>query len=182
MARTVSVSVEGPASASPAQLTIAAGGSKQVVVSAQADASPAVGAVVLSADGGSPIRVPWAASSGAPAGDLISNVRLSSSTLDTKVPAPSLLTVRLGRLAESAGTVEVTPVARFDAELVDAHGQPLGLLTRLRDALPGSYAFALTGRAPSGSQLPPGRYTIRLLAFPTDGGRPTRRLVRFAVR
>jgi subtilisin family serine protease len=182
LARTVSLSVEGPASVHPEQVTIGPGASMRVVVSARADASPAEGAVLLSVGGGgTPLRIPWAASS-APSGDLISNVRLSSSTLDAEALAPALLTVRLGRLAESAGSVAVMPVARFDAKLVDSHGQPLGLLTRLRDALPGTYAFALTGRAPSGSRLAPGRYTLRLLAFPTDGGPPTRRLVRFTVR
>ena len=180
---TVSLSVESPASVSPERVTIGPRGSRQVVVSAGADASRAEGAVVLSVDGGgASIRIPWAASFEAPSGDLISNVRLSSSTLDAEALAPVLLMVRLGRLAQSAGSVAVTPVARFDAKLVDSHGQPLGLLTRLRDALPGTYAFALTGRAPSGSRLAPGRYRVRLLAYSTDGGPPARRLVRFTVR
>ena len=181
LVRTVSVSVDGPASVRPAQLTIGPGGSRRIVVSAGADAAPAEGAVALATRGSPTVRVPWALST-APAGGLISEVGLSSSTLSSQALAPALLTVRLGRLSESGGTVAVTPVARFDAELVDASGQTLGLLTRLRDALPGTYAFALTGRAPSGSPLLPGRYVLRLLAFPTDGGRPTRRLVRFAVR
>ncbi len=183
LARTVSISVSGPASVRPEQVTIGPGGSRRIVVSTGPDASPAQGFVLLAADGGGPsLRVPWADTGGASSGDLISDVRLSSSTLDAKALAPALLTVRLGRLDGSAGSFAVTPVARFDAELVDPQGEPLGVLTRLRDALPGTYAFALTGRAPSGSRLAPGRYTLRLLAFPTDGGRPSRRLVRFAVR
>jgi len=181
-ARAVTVTVDGPASVRPDQVRIAPGGSSRLVVSASADALPASGSVVLTVAGSrSQVRIPWTASLG-PSGDLISNVRLSSSILDSQALAPALLTLRLGRLDESAGTVEVTPVGRFDAALVDPHGQPLGLLTRLRDALPGTYAFALTGRAPTGSRLAPGRYTLRLLAFPTDGGRPTRRLVGFTVR
>ncbi len=182
-ARTVSLSVDGPASVRPAQVTIAPGGSSSVVVSVESGTSSAEGAVLLTVEGRrSPVRIPWVASFEAPAGDLISEVHLSSSTLSAQALAPALLTVRLGQLVESAGSVAVRPVARFDAELVDPHGQSLGLLTRLRDALPGTYAFALTGRAPAGSRLAPGRYTLRLLAFPTDGGQPTRRLVRFAVR
>ena len=181
LTRTVSLSVDGPATVHPEQVTIEPGGSRRIVVSASADASPPQGAVLLTVHGGgTSIRVPWAGSF-EPPGDLVSDVRLSSSTLSSRALAPALLTVRLGRLAESSGSVSVTPVARFDVQLVDQHGQPLGLLTRLRDALPGTYAFALTGRAPSGSPLPPGRYTLRLLAFPTDGGRPSRHLVRFAV-
>jgi len=76
----------------------------------------------------------------------------------------------------------VTPVSRFDIELRDADGQALGLLTRVRDALPGTYAFAVTGRAPSGAPLAPGSYTLRLVAFPTDGGPATVRTVGIAVR
>ncbi len=183
LSRTVSISVEGAASVHPAQVTIEPGGSQKVVVSARADASPAEGAVVLAVAGGGPqIRVPWAGSFDAPSGGLISDVAISSPVLDARALEPALLTVRLGRLADSGGSVEVTPVARFDAQLVDPNGQQLGLLTRLRDALPGTYAFALTGRAPSGSRLGPGRYTLRLLAFPTDGGRPSRAVLRFTVR
>ena len=110
-----------------------------------------------------------------PSGDLISHVHLSSTTLDAEALTPALLTLRLGRLVESAsgsGRVEVIPVARFDVELVDPGGQPLGLLARVRDVLPGTYAFALTGRAPSGARLAPGKYVLRLRAFPTDGGPP----------
>jgi subtilisin family serine protease len=183
LSRTVSLSVDGPATVRPEQVTIAPGESRSVVVSARADASPAEGNVLLTVEGGGPpVRIPWAGSFEAPSGGLISDAALSSSTLDAQALEPALLTVRLGRLADSAGSVAVTPVARFDVALFDSHGQPLGLLTRLRDALPGTYAFALTGRAPSGSRLAPGRYTLRLLAFPTDGGRPTRTVLRFGVR
>ncbi len=187
--RTVRLSVEGgegvSLSVSPSQITLVPGGSSEVVVSTLPGAAPAEGDVLLAADGGAPVRIPLAASPGAASSDLISHVHLSSSTLDAEALAPALLTVRLGRLVESAsgsGVVEVTPVARFDAKLVDPEGQLLGLLTRVRDALPGTYAFALTGRAPSGARLAPGRYVLRLLAFPTDGGPPTRRTVRIVVR
>ena len=125
------------------------------------------------------------AAAGGASGDLISHVHLSSTILDAEALTPALLTLRLGRLVESAGgsgRVEVTPVARFDVKLVDPGGQPLGLLTRVRDALPGTYAFALTGRAPSGARLAPGKYVLRLLAFPTGGGPPTRHRVRITVR
>jgi subtilisin family serine protease len=168
----------------PQALTLGAGGSRKVVVSGSGE-SFADGAVLLAVDGGSTLRIPWAASLGPPAADLISRVHLSSSVLNAEAPAPALLTLRLGRLVESThgtGRLEVTPVARFDADLVGPDGQPLGLLTRVRDALPGTYAFAVTGRAPSGARLEPGSYVLRLLAFPTDGGRPTRRTVRITVR
>ena len=104
---------------------------------------------------------------------------LSSSTLNAATLTPALLTVRLGALEQGPAVI---PVARFDANLVAANGQALGLLIRLRDALPGTYAFALTGTAPSGARLAPGSYSLRLVAYPTDGGPPTRRTVRITVR
>jgi subtilisin family serine protease len=183
--QTVRLSVAGESvSVRPQSLTLGVGGSRKVVVRGTG-ASFAEGSVLLAVDGGPTLRVPWATSFGAPAADLISRVHLSSSILKAEVLAPTLLTLRLGRLVEPAhgsGRLEVTPVGRFEAELVGPDGQFLGLLTRVRDALPGMYAFAVTGRAPSGARLTPGSYALRLLAFPTDGGPPTRRTVRITVR
>ena len=48
----------------------------------------------------------------------------------------------------------------------------LGLLARLRDVLPGQYAFGLTGRGPDGLRLEPGPYRLRLVARPAAGGPP----------
>jgi hypothetical protein len=38
----------------------------------------------------------------------------------------------------------------------------VGVLTRLRNLLPGRYAFGLTGRGPDGKTLEAGTYVIRL--------------------
>jgi hypothetical protein len=65
--------------------------------------------------------------------------------------------------------------------LHDEEGEPLGLLARLRDVLPGQYAFGLTGRGPDGTRLSAGHYELRLIAWPAAGGQPARRTVRFAV-
>ena len=45
----------------------------------------------------------------------------------------------------------------------------LGLVARLRDVLPGRYAFGLTGRGPRGGALAKGPYRLRVLAVPPDG-------------
>jgi len=42
-------------------------------------------------------------------------------------------------------------------------------LPRLRDVLPGRYAFGLTGRDPDGKILAEGPYVLRLRAHPVDG-------------
>ena len=74
------------------------------------------------------------------------------------------------------------PVLRMDVDLADAKGKRIGLLARLRDVLPGRYAFGLTGRGPGGRVLARGRYTLRVLAWPTGGGAPTIRSIDFKIR
>ncbi len=177
LVRTVQLSAEGTASVRPDRLELAAGAAGTMTVRG----SPGEGAVVLAVDGGLRTRIPVVVSDEPAARDLISRVTLSSATLDATALTPVLLTLRLGRVTTS-GNVEVRPVVRFDADLYNAGGQALGLLVRLRDALPGTYAFALTGTAPSGARLAPGRYSLRLFAYPTDGGPPTRRTLPITVR
>ena len=183
--RTVRLSAGAALTVRPAELVLGAGASGRLVVTSAAGADSGEDAVRLAVDGGSTLRLPVALSAGSSSGRLISHLHLTSAVLDASALAPALLTLRLGRLVESsagAGHVEVTPVARFDVELADAAGRPLGVLARIRDALPGTYAFALTGRAPSGARLAAGSYSLRLLAYPTEAGPPTRRTIRIAVR
>jgi hypothetical protein len=63
----------------------------------------------------------------------------------------------------------IEPVGVLELELWTASGRNLGLLARLRDVLPGRYAFGLTGRDPHGKRLPAGDYVLRLRAHPVDG-------------
>ena len=93
-----------------------------------------------------------------------------------------MLAFTAGRLVESEGRYEVQAVDRLDMELRRAGAkQPLGLLARLRHLLPGRYAFGLTGRGPGGKVLRPGRYELRLVAYPTGADPPTRHTVRFTI-
>ena len=57
----------------------------------------------------------------------------------------------------------------LELELWTADGRRLGVLARLRDVLPGRYAYGLTGRGPSGRLLAEGSYVLRLRAHPVDG-------------
>jgi hypothetical protein len=66
--------------------------------------------------------------------------------------------------------------------LTSAYGTTLGLLVRMRDLLPGRYAFGLTGRDPNGNLLPAGSYRLSLTAIPPDGSRRTRRTVSFRIK
>ena len=53
-------------------------------------------------------------------------------------------------------------------------GARLGVLAQLRDLLPGRYAFGLTGRDAEGETLEPGRYRVKMTAYPTGDGTPSR--------
>jgi hypothetical protein len=75
----------------------------------------------------------------------------------------------------------VQPALRLDVVLRDAEGRTLGLLARLRDVLPGRYAFGLTGRGPDGRLLTQGSYELHLVAWPAAGGKAVKRTVRFSV-
>jgi hypothetical protein len=81
------------------------------------------------------------------------------------------------------GTLQVQPVLRLDLLLYTAGGRFLGRLAQLRDLLPGSYSFGITGRASTGVPLAPGRYELRLAAWPTlpVDAQPSRAKVSFSI-
>ena len=159
-------------SAAPAHLALRSGASASVTLIASG-AGPlegeAGGAFVVSPQGSRPVRVPWAVvfrpERSAP---LVSGVSLSQRRFRASDAAPAVLAFRAGSISTGAGhTVE--PVELLVAELWTAKGRRLGVLTRLRDLLPGRYAFGLTGRDARGNELRPGRYVLRLRAQPVAG-------------
>jgi hypothetical protein len=79
------------------------------------------------------------------------------------------------------GRTQVEPALRLDLELRNARKKPIGLLARLRDVLPGRYAFGLTGRGPNGRVLRSGAYRLRVVAWPAAGGQAVRRSIRFRI-
>ena len=72
--------------------------------------------------------------------------------------------------------------AQDGLKLLEAHKDEIGLLTRERDLLPGSYQFGITGRSPTGATLSSGRYELRLVAWPTGRGAPSRARVSFSIQ
>jgi hypothetical protein len=92
-----------------------------------------------------------------------------------------VLAFRAGSLLRSEGGEETQPVGRLELELWREGGRKLGLLAQLRNLLPGQFLYGLTGRGPGGKKLRPGRYVLRLAAYPTGGGRPTRREAPFQI-
>jgi hypothetical protein len=149
-----------------------------------AAAPPAEGAIEIGARSTTHIRVPWAIPFGQDTSPLLRNVRLSEKSFRASDTTPAVLSFQAGALGVGSSGAEIRPVARLDMQLTSAYGTSLGLLVRMRDLLPGRYAFGLTGRDPQGNRLPAGDYTLSLTAVPPDGSRsrPTIRTLKFTIK
>ena len=179
-------------SVAPRSFTVGPGGQADVRVTAQSRMSTALsgeplspvlsGTLTVSPLSGTQLRVPWAVVTARVDPALIGAATLSAAAFKPSDAAPAVLNVQLGRVETVAGRVSLQPVIRLDIHLLDRKRRDLGLLARVRDVLPGSYAFGLTGRGPNGGVLPPGRYSLRLLAFPAAGGPAVTRSVVFTIR
>jgi hypothetical protein len=121
-----------------------------------------------------------------PPTSLLHAVALSERSFAPSDARPALLTFDAGDVSavDRGGdhATEIAPLSMLDLVLWTADGHRIGLLARLRDLLPGRYQFGLTGRDPAGSELAPGGYEVRLIAYPTTRGPVTRRVVRFTIR
>jgi len=172
--------------AEPKTLTLGPGQAATVQVSARlpgAARAPAyTGTLTVAPLAGRELHVPWAVVTAPVQPSLIGSVQLSSKAIKPSDVSPAVLLVRVGTVEAGSAGVSLQPVLRLDIRLVDNAGRDLGLLSRLRDVLPGRYAFGLTGRGPNGGVLPAGRYSLRLLAFPAAGGRAVTRSVVFTIR
>ena len=140
-----------------------------------------VGSMRLEPRGGTAVDVPLTVVLAPVSEDLIGDVQLSAKRFAGSDLQPTVLAVRVGAISRTSGRTSVEPVLRLDVLLRDGAHHQLGLLARLRDVLPGRYAFGLTGRDPEGRKLPPGAYSLRLVAWPAAGGAPVTRVVRFHI-
>ena len=173
--------------ATPERLRLDAGKTARIRVEARVaeparGGSPAEGAVVVAPATGPAIRIPFALAFGPQRLPLLSDVRLSARAFRPSDANPAVLSLRAGAIRDLRGTPELHPASRLDLELYTDAFVPLGVVARRRDVLPGWYTFGITGRDPDGDLLPPGFYRLRLVAFPTGGGPPTRTQVRFRIR
>jgi hypothetical protein len=130
--------------------------------------------------GGGHVVVPWAVALPTGRAPLLTGVRLSVRSFRASDRAPAVLTVRAGQVQDLAGRRQLRPLSRLDVQLWH-DGKPVGLLARLRDVLPGRYAFGLTGRGPRGGPLARGEYSLRVLAVPPFG-KSERVAVSFRIR
>jgi subtilisin family serine protease len=171
---------------SPAAVTLPARGQERVFLAARLAYLPPGertidAALELRAGGGAPVKVPWTIVLGPTPRGLLGGVRLSTDRFKPSDAASALLELRAGRLVERPGGSEVLPVSHLDLELWRGK-ERMGRLSRLRNLLPGRYTFGLTGRGPRGRVLKPGKYRLRLLAYPPGDGAPSRQNVEFTIR
>ncbi len=168
----------------PARVVLRTGRSARIVVTARASAPrpdpAATGVVAVSSTGSQTLRIPWAIAFPRVRGTLLPKTQLEPVRFRPSDTDPALLRVRAGAVVESAG-LQILPVSRLDVLLYRSNGRFIGVLARLRDLLPGSYSFGITGRGPSGAKLAPGGYELRLVAWPVLEGAPSRTRVRFAI-
>ena len=159
--------------AAPARLRLEPGASAPVKLTARLTFLPRrVGAIQgrarLEVSGGGRVVVPWAVALPFKGSALIGRVGISARSFRASDRAPAVLTVQAGQVRDLAGRRQLRPLSRLDVELWRG-GERLGLVARLRDVLPGRYAFGLTGRGPRGGALAKGPYRLRVLAVPPDG-------------
>ena len=171
----------------PDRLVLGIGAAARVKVRIVAPSPPGAttvtGVIRIAAAGSETLRVPWALGFQKPPTNLIAHVSLNSRSFKQSDTRPAVLTVQAGNVVRQGDALEVQPVSRLDVLLYTAGGRFIGLLTRLRDVLPGSYSFGITGRGPTSAPLQPGAYELRLAAWPTlpQDAAPSRAIVRFRV-
>jgi subtilisin family serine protease len=160
-------------SADPARVVLKPGASADIAVGASAVGETPAGAggvLVVFAEGAQEVRVPWAVSEReAGLAPLVGDVRISHREFAPSDAAPAVLAFRAGRVDRVPDGEAIEPVGVLELELWTAKGRRLGVLARLRDVLPGRYAFGLTGRSPTGRVLREGEYVLRLRAYSVDG-------------
>ena len=174
-----------PLIVSPRRLELDAGETAEITVRTRpitvAEGESASGVLTITPLAGMPVRIPWAVVLRRGNG-LLGPLELTRQRFKPSEQKPAVVVLRAGRVVRSSAGNAVVPVLRLDVELWTAKGKRLGLVARLRDLLPGRYAFGLTGRGPGGNVLHRGRYRLRVFAWPTGGGAPETRSVGFTIR
>jgi len=170
----------------PNRLVLGAGRARRVQISVRAQRAPGArivtGAIQIAASGSETLRVPWALGFRRYSANLLARVTLNQHSFKPSDTSPALLTVQAGNLVRDGG-LQIQPVARLDVQLYTASGRFVGTLARLRNLLPGSYSFGITGRGPTSVPLAPGGYELRLAAWPTlpRDAKPNRAQVSFKI-
>ena len=170
----------------PNKLVLGIGRSARVQVTVTAPAAPRArmitGSLQISASGSETLRVPWAIGFRRYSANLVPHVSISDTSFKPSDSNPAILNVQAGNLVRDYG-LQIQPVSRLDVLLYTSSGRYIGVMARLRNLLPGSYSFGITGRGPTSAQLAPGGYELRIAAWPTLplDAQPSRARVSFRI-
>lgn len=172
--------------ASPARVVLQPGKAKVVTLTLNATVRPAApgaltGAVRAVVGPGLRLRIPWSAAVPVTDRPVIGSVALSRSAFTPSDRRPAVLTLVAGRVDGSRDRPQLLPLKKLAIDLYRGKRR-VGTLARLRDVLPGRYAFGLTGRGPRGARLRRGPYEVRIVGTPVGGARATTAKVAFQVR
>ncbi|HEY2776316.1 MAG TPA: S8 family serine peptidase [Gaiellaceae bacterium] len=153
----------------PKDFVVRVGHARRVKVTvrapAAADSRLITGTIDLRAAGHT-MHVPWAMLFRGDTANLLGSATISAKSFAPSDTDPAILSVQAGALVRDDG-LQIEPVRRLDILLYSGSGKFLGVMARLRDLLPGSYSFGITGRGPTSTRLAPGAYELRLAAWPT---------------
>ena len=169
----------------PERVVLRPGTSKRLDVAVTATVVPAApgaleGAVRAVVGHGTRLRIPWSAAVPVQL-PVITRAALSAAVFGASDRKPAVLTLVAGRVDGPAERPQLLPLSRLEIELYRGKRR-VGTLVRLRDVLPGRYAFGVTGRGPRGGRLPKGGYQLRLRGVPVGGGPPTVVAIPFRLR
>ncbi len=162
-------------SAVPQKLVLGPGRSREVTLTASVPVLPSApggltGVLRVRVVRGGTLRVPWAVAVPVTGKPLLTGVRLSNATFAPSDVAPAVLSLVAGRVDGRVDRPQLLPLRTLSIELYRGKRR-VGTLARIRDVLPGRYAFGITGRGPRGARLPKGAYSLRLVATPVEGSR-----------
>ena len=104
------------------------------------------------------MHVPWAMLFRGDTANLLGSATISAKSFAPSDTDPAILSVQAGALVRDDG-LQIEPVRRLDILLYSGSGKFLGVMARLRDLLPGSYSFGITGRGPTSTRLAARRRT-----------------------
>jgi hypothetical protein len=168
----------------PERVGLQPGASKVLRVTVSAAVRPAAPGALTGAVRAGPttrLRIPWATAVPVTKRPVVSRVALTTSSFRPSDRQPVVLTLVAGRVDGSPDRPQLLPLLRLELDLYRG-ARRLGTLARLRDVVPGRYAFGVTGRGPRGARLRPGRYELRVIGAPVGGGRATVVRVPFRLR
>ncbi len=170
--------------ARPSKLVLAPGQQAAVRIRARGAnrlTAPVAAVIAVKPGAGSATRIPVAViPSQSQQKSLVGAVSLERKALIAGAGERLRVSFRAGAIGRTASE-GLSPVEVLDVQLLRRNGKSLGRLLRLHQLLPGQYTIALTGRAPDGAKLAPGRYILRLKAAPVGDGNASTAQVRFRV-